>query len=187
MKLTRFALLLASLTASALAQQASPANHASEQEVRTLLDALHMQQLMASTMKNMSEGMVPMLEKTFADTASMNEEDRKFVVQSIRRNMEKIMGAEYIHQAIELAVPIYQENMSSEEVKAATAFFSSPAGQSWTSKSPVMQRQLLSKLQPVIAEKMDEMQQATQRDMREHMKEKSAPKQPPPSNHSSKS
>ncbi|GAC1647439.1 MAG: hypothetical protein NVS9B15_05960 [Acidobacteriaceae bacterium] len=180
MKLVRFALIITSFAVRTFAQQSAPSNHATEQEVRALFQALHMQQLMTSTMKNMAESMTPVLEKTFADSTGMNEDDRKFSIDVIHRNMDRILGAEYTSQAMEIAVPIYAANLSSEEVAAATAFFSSPSGQSWISKSPLMQQQMLTKLQPIIPIKMDEMQRAVQNDITEHMKQKRQQAAPSP-------
>ncbi|MBV9670482.1 MAG: DUF2059 domain-containing protein [Acidobacteriales bacterium] len=177
MRFLRLALLL-SCVLPACAQQAS------EQEVRALFDALHMRQLMSSTMKTMADGMVPMLDKSFADTTPMSPEDRKFAVESVQRNMQKIFGEDYINQATEIAIPIYAQSMSSSEIKAATEFFSSPAGQSWISKSPALQQQLMIKLQPILAVKMDEMQKAMQHDIAEHMRQKQETKPQPPSSSS---
>lgn len=172
MKRTLLSLLAVSIVCSAAAQTV-PAKNANAEEVRALFEAIHMREMLGNFLKAYLSGMGPIMDKIFTDSAkNMDAEDRAFAVKVIQQNAQKLLGQEYSDQVIAIATPIYQKYMSEEDVKAATVFYSSPVGQRYLTASPVIQKEMMEQVTPIVKDKMDLMEKAVADEFYSYMKKK---------------
>lgn len=131
------------------------ANHASEAEVRQLFSVMHLER----TQRQMMQSMVPAMQKLMSESFSnmcpnMTDKDREFLDSVMKDAMGAVSGDKYLNQVLEAAVPVYRDNLSSDEVQAMIGFYGTPTGQRILEVIPTVTQQMMARMTPVLQEMM---------------------------------
>lgn len=162
------------------AQQASPTKStstaverpASRAEILQLFQILRLQKQMEEMQKTMSAQM----EQTF-QSISKEQQGSKLTPQQ-REKIDSLMK-DYIRESqnvypvaemIEDIVPVYQRNLTSDDVHTISAFYQSPAGQTYLNKAPKMMQETMAVIIPKMQQRLKQeitvmnkkMEEATQ-------------------------
>lgn len=141
-----FALLATLATATPAVSADAPAGNAhSLQLAKHLFAEMHMEQLMAGMMKNMTPMMVAQARKK---NPSLTDAQADIISQAISESSQAMMA-----KAIDRFVPLYASTFTEKELEDLVAFYDGPTGQAVLTKMPV----LMSKMGPVMSELMPNM------------------------------
>jgi hypothetical protein len=155
-------------------QTASPATTgASEQQVMALFDAIHLKDMLKVSERNVLTFMAPMLQEVVgASGANIDAEDRKYITDLVQKQAAKTFGPDYLDEVAKMAVPVYQQHMTQEDIKATTAFFSSPSGQRYLSGQNEIQKALLEKISPIAQARAEQMRKELQPQVEAYLSKK---------------
>ncbi|HEY2357043.1 MAG TPA: DUF2059 domain-containing protein [Phenylobacterium sp.] len=150
--------LAAGLTAAVAVLAGSPAVCADTQAPATaasahnlelakrLFTGMHMDQLMAGMMKNM----IPvMIEQARKSNPALSQAQAEAVSAAVTESSQVMMS-----KLTDRMIPIYAATFSEKELQDLVTFYEGPTGQAMLAKMPV----LMSKMTPMMAELMPEMQ-----------------------------
>jgi uncharacterized protein len=112
---------------------------------RHLFAEMHMDQLMAGMVTNMTPAMVAQARKA---NPALTEDQAQIITQAISESSEAMMT-----KAIERIIPLYASTFTEKELEDLVGFYDGPTGQAMLNKMPV----LMSKMGPVMTELMPGM------------------------------
>ena len=135
----RFALVVLALALTAPLSFAQNADVPTRDEVLKLMDVLGARKTMKAAMGGMGDVMArTMLDEMRKKVPNATPEQEKLMgefVDGMRQDMLSVMNQD---DMMELIVPVYQKHLTKQEVKMVTEFYSSPAGQAFVQKMPVV-------------------------------------------------
>ncbi len=139
-------LVLAVLVVALLAPVsfAQSADTPSREDVLKLMDVLGARKTMKAAMGGMGDVMArTMLDEMRKKVPNATPEQEKLMnefVDGMRQDMLSVMNQD---EMMELIVPVYQKHLTKQEVKMVTEFYSSPAGQAFVQKIPVVMNEAM--------------------------------------------
>lgn len=111
----------------------------SRDEVLKLMDVLGSRKQMKAAMDGMgdvmSRGMLDEMKKKVPNATPEQEKMMGEFIAGIRQDMLSVMNQD---EMLELIIPVYQKHLTRQEVKMVTDFYSSPAGQAFVQKMPLV-------------------------------------------------
>jgi hypothetical protein len=129
-------LALALLAPFSFAQTPDTPSH---DEVLKLMDVLGARKTMKSAMDGMGDlmarSMLDEMKKKVPNAIPEQEKLMSELVAGMRQDMLSVMNQD---DMLELIVPVYQKHLTKQEVKMVTDFYSSPAGQAFVQKIPLV-------------------------------------------------
>jgi hypothetical protein len=135
----RFAFALFVLALLAPLSVAQTPDTPSREEVLKLMDILGSRKQMKAAMDGMgdvmSRGMLDEMKKKVPNATPEQEKMMTEFVAGIRQDVLSVMNQDDL---LELIIPIYQKHLTKQEVKMVTEFYSSPAGQAFVQKMPLV-------------------------------------------------
>ncbi len=151
-------LTLAIALAFSLQAQAAPASQAS---VEKTLDLMHAEQTMQSVWGPVEANMRQMIAQSHANAPATPEqkanEDR--MIQRAMAVMREDMNWDKMKPQY---IKLYLDTFSQEEIDGLNAFYSSPAGQAYLAKMPVLMQHTMQLMQVQMQALMPRMMQAMQ-------------------------
>jgi hypothetical protein len=165
-----------SSAAPAATATAAPATQASREEILQLFQVLRLQKQMEEMQKTMSAQMEQMFE-------SMSKEQSGKLTPEQREKMNSVMK-DYLRQSQNIypvsemvsdMVPVYQRNLTSDDVHAISAFYQSPAGQRYLDKAPRMLQDTMATIMPKMQERLKQQMASMSKKMQQVMEEPAAP------------
>jgi hypothetical protein len=165
-------------SSSATSSAATP--HASEVEVRKLFEAMRLRE----NNQKFLESLLPILEQQAkqqtAGFASMDDKDRDYLKQIQQEEATKLLDPTFLNSLIDAAVPAYTEHLSSDDVKAITAFYSSPAGQHFQQQMPEISKQSQQAAVPLVQQRAREVAEDQRKKLDDYMSKKYGTTAPKP-------
>jgi hypothetical protein len=164
--------LFSTLPLSAFAQQPARepvANHASEQEVRELFEAMHLKSMTVQMMENMTVNFDKVADEMMSGVGAPDEEDRKFVKSVVNDEMHQFMGREYVDKVMAASVPVYAKYLTSEDVRGIAQFYATPAGQNYLKAMPTIQQETMTVVMPQLQDQMAAVMADEQRRINDYM------------------
>ncbi len=147
-------------------------DHASEADVRKLFEAMHLRENNEKFLK----GIKPLLDREAKQQesgfASMDEKDRQFFEQVEQEEMDKLLNPAFIDELMKAATPAYAEHLTPEDVRQATAFYNSPAGQHFESQMPEISKQSMQVAMPLVQQRARDAAADQQKKLSEYMTKK---------------
>jgi hypothetical protein len=135
----RFVFAVLVLALSAPLSFAQSADTPSRDEVLKLMDVLGSRKQMKSAMDGMgdvmSRGMLDEMRKKAPNATPEQEKMMSEFIAGIRQDILSVMNQD---EMLELIIPVYQKHLTRQEVKMVTDFYSSPAGQAFVQKMPIV-------------------------------------------------
>jgi TonB family protein len=119
---------------AAMPQTAAAMDPQLHSDILRLIEATHLKDTMRDYGRQMMETMRPSIEDSLPDTAN-----RKQILHEVE---SKMMAALQSDAATDQIVMVYAKYLSDDDVKGATAFYESPAGQRFNSVSTQMEDDL---------------------------------------------
>jgi len=111
-----------------------------EKQVSAQVDALY-----GAVFSKMAENMPPENQKIFASTEAM-----------MQREMHALIPA-----MINISVSVYARNFTEQELRDIVAFRETPTGRAMAEKTPLIQREAMSEMMPLIMQDVPKMMHAT--------------------------
>jgi uncharacterized protein len=140
---TLVCLLALSMSASAQEKAQQPAAATSsiatekEKDIRRLLELAGTKERMALIMTEMEKSIRPLMERTLPPG-----DYRDKLIQAF---FDKFHSKLDLQRLLDMAVPLYDQHYSAEEIKALIQFYSSPLGQKTVSASPEISAELMTR------------------------------------------
>jgi len=122
---------------SAASTAPQPVDPVEEADIRQLMDLVGTKATVMRVMNSMTNDMRPLMLHAFPPG-----EYRERLIQLF---FEKFQAKMNPQDLLDLAVPIYAQNFSDDEVKGLIQFYQTPLGQKWISLLPKVQAELLPK------------------------------------------
>ena len=123
---------------------AQSADTPSREDVLKLMDVLGARKTMKAAMGGMGDVMArTMLDEMRKKVPNATPEQEKLMnefVDGMRQDMLSVMNQD---EMMELIVPVYQKHLTKQEVKMITEFYSSPAGQAFVQKIPLVMNEAM--------------------------------------------
>ncbi|GAC1660010.1 MAG: hypothetical protein NVS9B15_23940 [Acidobacteriaceae bacterium] len=146
--------------------------HASEAEVRTMFEAMHMRE----NNQKFLQGMMPYLDREArqqaAGFASMDDADKNYFKQVEDEEMKKLVEPAFVDSIVDASVPAYAERLSPDDVKAITAFYSSPAGQRFQDQLPSITKGAMQVAMPLVQKRAQEIANDERKRLNDYMTKK---------------
>jgi hypothetical protein len=156
---------------------ATAGDHATEAEVRQMLNAMHVRQTDERLLKQIE----PLLQRASNQAAMSNpnldEADRKFMKDLQDEEESKMLAPEFLDQIVAASVPAYMKNLSAADVRQITAFYNSPAGQHLETALPDISKQAMDSALPLMQQRARDVIGDQQKRISEYMAKKH-PQQP---------
>ena len=175
MQWLRLVVLVGLFTVLGFAQQPARepvANHASEQEVRALFDAMHLKSMTVQMMENMTSNFDRVADEMMSGVGAPDEEDRKFVRSVVNDEMHQFMGSEYVDKVMAASVPVYAKYLTSEDVRGIAQFYATPAGQNYLKAMPTIQQETMTIVMPQLQGQMAAVMADEQKRISNYMERK---------------
>ncbi|HKD13311.1 MAG TPA: DUF2059 domain-containing protein [Candidatus Angelobacter sp.] len=183
--------LAAALTLPAFAQQTAPktpanqtgstapkpvpADAASKEQLMKLFDVLGVNKQIQSVVDSMAKTMQQMM----PSTPQMSEKQKEEMSRLQGELFSKMMSPEFIHNYLELMVPIYQQHFTKSDVEQMITFYSSPVGQKFVNEQPLITQETFPKIMPLMQQHLQDVMKETNFDQR--MREIFTGEEKPPS------
>ena len=155
-------LMMAGLLAVGAWAQATPAADApaSREQVLKLMEALNSHEQI-DMMKVLMRSQVGVMVREMWKEQKLNlpDEQRAEAEKALGAWMEKLWDKMPADELIGVMAAAYQKQMTSGEVEAMTAFYCSPAGQSFLKKTPLIMAEYLREMQPIMLRWSKELQE----------------------------
>lgn len=119
---------------AAMPQTAAAMDPQLHADILRLIEATHLTETMRDYGRQMMETMRPSIEDSLPETA-----DRKQIMSEVESKMKAALESQ---EATDQIVMVYAKYLSDDDVKGATAFYESPAGQRFNSVSTQMEDDL---------------------------------------------
>jgi hypothetical protein len=123
----------------------APVNPHSAELARKLFAEMHMDTLMADTMRQMGPAVLAQARQR---NPGLSTQDAQAIQDAMADSM-----ASMIRTVNERAIPLYASTFSEKELQDLVNFYDSPSGQAMLSKMPV----LMAKMGPMVTDLMPEM------------------------------
>lgn len=145
-------------TLGATSTDSQPASVAS---VERLLDVMHVDRLIASVQGQFLPWMRTVIDASCKNQA-LTTEDRA-QVETMAMRIATSMQADFTWQKFKpVYVKVYAESFSEAEVEGLTAFYSTPIGQSAMTKLPLVMKNTMAEVQPMMIQMMQRAQSQVQ-------------------------
>jgi uncharacterized protein len=150
--------------------------------VKELLDAMNFKKMMSQMAGAMAQNMPQMMDQMVAAsdtsmTAEQKAEARKLAAKSsetMTKSMIEIYNDPQVVQGMEdIMARAYGSNFAVDEIKAITAFYSSPAGRKMLATQPQIMQQSMPEIMNLITPRMKELMSKMAKDIAEQAKEQS--------------
>ena len=165
MRAALVALLALSAAQPLFAQNAPP----SEDSVRHLLDLMQTHRILDEAMSNMDNFTQKVMEQAHQGEPALNAKQQQ-IVDQFHTDMMSAIKDELAWSKIEpQIVSVYAKTFSQKEVNDMITFYSSPSGQSVTSKLPMVSRELATDMQERMMPLIKRIQQSA-REMQDKLK-----------------
>jgi hypothetical protein len=143
-----------------------------KEQLAKLFEVMHSKEQMASVMKMIPAimqqqfaGQTKEMKKDHPEMASMTDEQQKAADKVMNRFMERAMTVYGTDEMVSDMSALYQKHLTSDDVDAMIAFYSSPAGQHMIATVPAIMQELLptmmlrmqERLKPLIEDMAKEM------------------------------
>ena len=184
-------LLCASATAFAQTLGTTPTVITPEQKaaVKELLDAMNFKKMMSQMAGAMAVNMPQMVDQmAAASDTSMTVEQKAEVSklaaksgETMTKSMIDLYNDPQIVQGMEdIMARAYGSNFAVDEIKAMTAFYSSPAGKKMLATQPQIMQQSMPEIMALMAPRMKEVMAKMAKDIAEHAKQQGTASAMPP-------
>lgn len=165
------ALILGFAFSPALAQQASPNEPATKEDVEQLFSTMHIREMMRNMMETMAKQWKQMghdsLKKKLPDI-SQKDLDRFDAM------MDRTMKDVDVDGMLDDMLPVYQRHLTKADVAAMSAFYQTPTGQKMLREQPQMTAEAMKAVQP----RMEKMMSNTMEEAEKMAKEVAADSKP---------
>ncbi len=182
MKTLKLFIAVLSLVAGTVCAQApSPVDVAQKAAVKELLDALNFKQMMAQMSGPMLQQMPQMFDQMIeaapsSSKLSPEQKDaaRKAAQESFARSMKattELYNDPKVIEAFEdIMARAYAKNFTTAEIKATTAFYTSPAGKKALTIMPQMMQETMPEIMAVIAPRMSAIMESATKEVASQIK-----------------
>lgn len=167
-------ILFLTVTASAVAQQASDAP-ASKEDIQRYLQAMHSHEMM----RQVAEAMAKPMHKMVYDEFQKNKEK---LPPDFETRMTKYMDEMFAQmpwdEMLDATIPVYQKHLSKGDVDALIAFYGSPTGQKMLREMPAMMADAMQSMMPIMQREMEKATNRLQEEMAQMLHERQKSAQP---------
>ena len=140
----RFVLVALALALTAPFSFAQNADAPTRDEVLKLMEVLGARKTMKTAMGGMGDVMArTMLDEMRKKVPNATPEQEKLMSEFVNGMRQDILSVMNQDEMMELIVPVYQKHLTQQEVKMVTEFYSSPAGQAFVQKIPLVMNEAM--------------------------------------------
>lgn len=144
-------LVMLSVGGSAFGQEPAAADRATHEQVLKLMEAMRsrdqVKQMLVAIRPQMMSAMRDMLNR---QNLKLSDAERVEVEKAATANLEKTLDTMPVTEMLAAAEPAYEKYLTKTEAEALTQFYTSPAGQSFIGKMPVISAEAMRAMQPVL-------------------------------------
>jgi len=176
----RFLAVLLLLTTSALAQQTGVDTPATRDDVLQLFSVMNIKQQMRAIMDSMMQqqkSLVHDMARRKNPNVTTEELGR------VDRIMDESVKDFPIEGILDDMVPVYQKHLTSADVSAMSAFYSSPTGQKLLREMPAMTSEAMQASYGRLQKQMEAVAERAEKAIKDNEQRKPAPKPVPKSLH----
>ena len=137
--------------------KALPPDAASPEQLKKLFDVIGMQKQMQSIMTSMADN----LQQMFPAGAQLSEKQKADMARLQGELFGKIMSPEFVNSYLAMMIPVYQAHFNKSDVDQIIAFYSSPAGQKFVNEQPLIVKEILPKMMPMMQQHMQDVMKET--------------------------
>jgi len=153
-------------------------------DVEELLSVMRVEKMMQSSMDQVMKMIPKMTEGITSQTMSKLPPEAAAKAAAMQQRMQQktmalVMEEMSWKKMKEPIIQVYAESLTPEEVKGITAFYKSPAGQTFLDKQPIIMQKSMAMTQKMMMELMPKIQALAQSEVAEMTKEL-APAKPTP-------
>jgi len=152
-----------------------PADAASKEQLMKLFDVLGVNKQIQSVVDSMAKTMQQMM----PSTPQMSDKQKEEMSRLQGELFSKMMSPEFIHNYLELMVPIYQQHFTKSDVEQMITFYSSPVGKKFVNEQPLITQETFPKIMPLMQQHLQDVMKETNFEQR--VREIFAEEEKPPS------
>ena len=160
---------------SSTAAKPAPADASSKEQLMKLFDVLGVNKQIQSVVDSMAKTMQQMM----PSVPQMSDKQKEEMSRLQGELFSKMMSPEFIHNYLELMVPIYQQHFTKSDVEQMITFYSSPVGQKFVNEQPLITQETFPKIMPLMQQHLQDVMKETNFEQR--VREIFAEEEKPPS------
>jgi uncharacterized protein len=169
MKRIALSLALCLAFASLSFAQQNPADApASKEDVQRYLEAMHVRDLLKSTMDLMAKQM----HKTIHEMVQKQQGLPSDFEAQVEKTVDDVFQDFPIDEYLNDVAPVYEKHLTKGDVNALVAFYTSPTGQKVLKELPVMQAEALQAASPIFQKMMTKAMDRVQTEIAQAQKAK---------------
>ena len=177
--------LMVSLSCSSLGWQTSvpaktggsteglPADAASEHQIMTLFDLLHVRQTMINMMANMKQAVAEGMEQGLRHKVPNPTPEQ---LKAMHEIADAALDDLPIDEHIKALIPIYQRHFTKSDIDEMIRFYASPVGQKYLQEQPQMMQESMQSSMEIEKKRMDEIMLKIDKKLAELDQDQTTPK-----------
>jgi len=162
---------------SSTAAKPVPPDAASKEQLMKLFEVLGVNKQIQSVVDSMAKTMQQMM----PSVPQMSEKQKEEMSRLQGELFSKMMSPEFIHNYLELMVPVYQQHFTKSDVEQMITFYSSPVGQKFVNEQPLITQETFPKIMPLMQQHLQDVMKETnfEQRMRDIFAEEEKPQSKP--------